>query len=270
MLWFWFYDIQMSRLFVESSLGQTFGTVTPKWGTTIQSPGEEVSISAYETWDRDGDGLFVVSCAGYDRYDTNASGDFEYTSSGEGSSLTIPKFPDLDVKIVWKLSVSVRVTVLAENGAVTGVGSYGLGDVATLQAIPNEGYYFLHWTDLPEGVDPTSDIVRFTVTDKVVATAVFAPFAGHTKYVKPAIDGGNDDTDGNSLATAYATIAYAVAQLGDDGGVVYLADGTYTEVKAADGDRSAVKLLTPVRVVGLSGNRRQTHRNQGPGPPSES
>lgn len=251
---FWFYDIQVSRLFVESSLGQTFGTVTPKWGTTVQSPGEEVAISAYDTWDRDDDGLFVVSCTGYDRYDTNASGDFEYTSSGEGSSLTIPKFPELDVKIVWKLSVSVGVTVSAENGAVTGVGSYGLGDVVTLQAIPNEGYYFLHWTDLPEGVDPTSDIVRFTVTDKVVATAVFAPFAGHTKYVKPAIDGGNDDAEGSSLATAYATIAYAVAQLGDDGGVVYLADGTYTEVKAADGDRSAVKLLTPVRVVGLSGN----------------
>ena len=251
---FWFYDIQVSRLFVESSIGQSFGTVTPVWGTTVQSAGEEVVISAYDTWDRDGDGLFMVACSGYDRYDTNASGDFELTSSGEGSSLTIPEFPERDVKIVWKLNVSVGVNATAENGALTGGRSYGLGEVATLRAIPDDGYYFLHWTDLPAGVDPTSDVIQFTVTDKVTATAVFAPYAGHTKYVKPAIDGGSDDADGNSLATAYATIAYAVAQLGDDGGVVYLADGTYTEVKAADSDRSAVKLLTPVRVIGLSGD----------------
>ena len=39
-----------------------------------------------------------------------------------------------------------KVTVTANNGAVTGAGSYKKGDPVTLQAAANTGYQFVNWT----------------------------------------------------------------------------------------------------------------------------
>lgn len=57
-------------------------------------------------------------------------------------------------------------------GTVTGGGTYCDGDIATLQAIPAEGYRFDHWSN-----GQTSSIIYVTVTSNTVMTAYFSPIS---------------------------------------------------------------------------------------------
>ena len=82
--------------------------------------------------------------------------------------------------------------------------------------------------------------------------AVFSVFAlaacgaDATRYVSLT---GDDTRDGLSLENAKATLAAAIADLGEDGGTVYIADGDYAFTSDTD---TAVTITNPVHVVGLS------------------
>ena len=82
--------------------------------------------------------------------------------------------------------------------------------------------------------------------------AVFSVFAltacgaDATRYVSPT---GDDTRDGLSLEKAKATLAASIADLGEDGGTVYIDDGEYAFTSDTD---TAVTLTNPVHVVGLS------------------
>ncbi len=82
--------------------------------------------------------------------------------------------------------------------------------------------------------------------------AVFSVFAlaacgaDATRYVSPT---GDDTRDGLSLGKAKATLAAAIADLGEDGGTVYIDDGDYAFTSDTD---TAVTITNPVHVVGLS------------------
>ena len=83
--------------------------------------------------------------------------------------------------------------------------------------------------------------------------AVFSVFAltacgaDATRYVSLT---GDDTRDGLSLEKAKATLAAAIADLGEDGGTVYIADGDdYAFTSDTD---TAVTITNPVHVVGLS------------------
>ena len=63
-----------------------------------------------------------------------------------------------------------EIITSAENGTVTGVGTYNYGDVATLTAVANDHYHFVRWsdgnTDNPRVVTVTQDtifVVEFAV-----------------------------------------------------------------------------------------------------------
>ena len=66
------------------------------------------------------------------------------------------------------LTYDVTVTCDPTQGAVTGFGTYNHGDVATLTAIPNEGYRFVGWTD-----GKTDNPRTLVVTQDTTLTALF-------------------------------------------------------------------------------------------------
>ncbi len=42
---------------------------------------------------------------------------------------------------------SYSITLSAENGTVSGAGTYNYGDTISISATPNEGYHFTQWSD---------------------------------------------------------------------------------------------------------------------------
>ena len=84
-----------------------------------------------------------------------------------------------------------------------------------------------------------------------------AQIAGNAKYYSGAADPkvryvattGSDDNNGMLPSTAKETLTAAIADLGEDGGTVYIDDGDYTFT--SDG-KAAVTITTPVKVIGLS------------------
>ena len=75
-----------------------------------------------------------------------------------------------DVTLTAEFAINVyTVTLSAENGTVTGAGEYAHGTEVTLTATPNEGYYFVKWSD-----GETNATRSIIVTSNVTLTAEFA------------------------------------------------------------------------------------------------
>ena len=75
-----------------------------------------------------------------------------------------------NVTLTAEFAINVyKVTLMAENGTVTGAGEYNHGTEITLTATPNTGYHFVKWSD---GVTEATRTI--TVTDNVTLTAEFA------------------------------------------------------------------------------------------------
>ena len=76
---------------------------------------------------------------------------------------------DQDINLTAEFAIEIReIVVVAENGTVTGAGRYEYGTTATLEAIPNEGYHFVGWSD---GVEESTRTID--VTEDVNLIAVF-------------------------------------------------------------------------------------------------
>lgn len=73
--------------------------------------------------------------------------------------------------------------------------------------------------------------------------------AGSGAYRFVSMTGKDSGNDGLTIETAFATITKAVADLGEAGGRVYVAAGTYAEA----GSGSALTIATPVDLVGITG-----------------
>lgn len=252
---FWFYDISLSHILVESSEGVRFGTVSPAWGSSIQTPGRPLACSAYDSLDRDGDGRFVTTCRGYDCYQ-EVDGEWSCLSAGTGHEFAFDEFPDSDVKLVWRMEtvVSAAVTTVG-SGTVSGAGDYAYGSAATFEASPADGYVFRRWTGLPQGVEASGTRIVIPMTNVVSLTAVFEAASSVTRYVATT---GDDGADGSASAP-FASIKRAIADLGANGGIVYVAAGTYSEAPILNDDGSVggtntVVLSTPVQIVGQTGD----------------
>jgi hypothetical protein len=89
-------------------------------------------------------------------------------SDGEITPTRIITVTD-NVTLTAEFEINVyTVTLTAENGTVTGAGEYEHGTEVSLIATPNEGYYFVKWSD---GVkEETRTII---VTDNVTLSAEF-------------------------------------------------------------------------------------------------
>ena len=77
---------------------------------------------------------------------------------------------DITVKgtpIIKTVTATVNNT---QYGSITGGGSYAMGTMATLTAVPNEGYEFVCWNNFE-----TSPTISFLVLDDTTVTATFTP-----------------------------------------------------------------------------------------------
>lgn len=74
---------------------------------------------------------------------------------------------------------------------------------------------------------------------------------GEGAYRFVSVTGDDSVNDGLTIDTAFATITRAVADLGEGGGRVYIAAGTYAEPGNSD---SALTISTPVELLGMTGN----------------
>ena len=88
--------------------------------------------------------------------------------SGAGNDIVVNV-----VKPIRTISVSS-----SEHGNVNGCGTYDLGAVATLTAIPDEGYHFVSWSD-----GNTDNPRSITVNTNITLAASFAPNSYTLKYV---------------------------------------------------------------------------------------
>ena len=61
----------------------------------------------------------------------------------------------------------------AEGGSVSGAGTYSYGQTCVLEAIPNEGYHFVNWTDTDNQVVSTNIAYLFNVYENVAYVANF-------------------------------------------------------------------------------------------------
>ena len=92
------------------------------------------------------------------------------------------------------------VSTDAENGTVTGSGTYADGTKATLTATPNAGYYFVQWSD--GNKDNPREI---TVTDNAAYTAEFAVCQSVEKLLQITIEKGESYIFAGKTLTAAGT-----------------------------------------------------------------
>ena len=92
------------------------------------------------------------------------------------------------------------VSTDAENGTVTGAGTYADGTKATLTATPNAGYYFVQWSD--GNKDNPREI---TVTDNAAYTAEFAVCQSVEKLLQITIEKGESYIFAGKTLTAAGT-----------------------------------------------------------------
>ncbi|HZK25601.1 MAG TPA: InlB B-repeat-containing protein [Oscillospiraceae bacterium] len=94
-----------------------------------------------------------------------------------------------------------KVTVTANNGAVTGAGSYKKGDPVTLQAAANTGYQFVNWTTSSGKVLTTQNPYIFNMPEgNVVLAANFAQLQATKHAVQVSATNGTVKGSGDYAA----------------------------------------------------------------------
>ena len=76
-----------------------------------------------------------------------------------------------DVTLTAEFAIDTHNIVVngSENGTVSGVGTYNYGDTVTLNAIPNEGFHFVQWSN-----GCSQQTLTFIVTEDVTLSAEFS------------------------------------------------------------------------------------------------
>ena len=102
-----------------------------------------------------------------------ADAQYTYTFSGWDNAIAAAT-SDQTYKAQFNTTVNqYTITVNAENGTVTGAGTYDYGTSVTITATPDTGYEFVNWTKA--GVEVSTDAsYTFTVTEDVDLVANFA------------------------------------------------------------------------------------------------
>ena len=102
-----------------------------------------------------------------------ADAQYTYTFSGWDNAIAAAT-SDQTYKAQFNTTVNqYTITVNAENGIVTGAGTYDYGTSVTITATPDTGYEFVNWTKA--GVEVSTDAsYTFTVTEDVDLVANFA------------------------------------------------------------------------------------------------
>lgn len=96
---------------------------------------------------------------------------YHFTQWSDGNTenpRTIVITQDITFTAEFAQNPTYNVTLFADNGTVSGAGTYSQGDTITITAIANEGYKFKEWSD-----GNTDNPRIIVVTEDVKLTAIF-------------------------------------------------------------------------------------------------
>lgn len=251
-----FYRLAGKTSFTVSADPSELGSVVPAYGAGEALTGEPLTFSASETWTSPDDDA-EATCTGYTVYKKTA-GVWTSWLTGASASVTIDSMPEDDVRVEWHFSGRAKVLVREEeNGGASGTGWYDFGSTASVTAQPAEGYRFVGWVNELDGTFSADNPLAVTCRGATYLHPYFVPASSSARFVSTT---GDDERDGHTLAAAKASIKSAVESLGEAGGVVFVAAGSYTEVQGESADMAkgstAVGLSAPVRIVGMTGDPR--------------
>ncbi|MFO7873425.1 MAG: InlB B-repeat-containing protein [Bacteroidales bacterium] len=133
------------------------GTVT---GTGTYQHGETVTLEA-------------LPATGYEFVEWTANG--EWTHSDSEYTFTAEQDRDLTAHFQLKVYAIDAAADPADGGTVTGAGDYAHGQEVTLTAAPEEGYYFVEWTEDDAHVSD-DEIYTFDAEEDRSLTAHFEKF----------------------------------------------------------------------------------------------
>ena len=151
------------------------------------------------------DGAFVSSDILYAKNttDKNSAANWLNVQVVDEKTAYIYQFCPTVAAAVWKVTRDHIVSATAENGSVTGTGTYKDNETATLTATPNDGYRFKNWTK-NGAVVSTENPYSFTVTEDVELVANFdGPFCelilNTNDEAKGAVEGAGFYTQGQTV-----------------------------------------------------------------------
>ena len=141
---------------------------------------------------------------------------YQFVTWGDGNTdnpRTLVVTQDTTLTALFEaLTYNVTVTCDPIHGSVTGSGTYNHGDVATLTAIPNEGFRFVRWSNEVEDNPYT-----FVISDNVTLSAEF----------EAVIPSSLENTNSQSPMSHYQKIIR-------DGQLLILRDGKTYNVMGAE------------------------------------
>lgn len=107
---------------------------------------------------------------------TNSSVNYNtaYSSGGVGIFTNLKDVVVSDFKVT-KLPDCVVTVNSSEEGTVTGAGTYSYGEIVTINAVPEYGYYFGGWYN-GETLVTSNESYSFNVTENVTLTPKYIPF----------------------------------------------------------------------------------------------
>ena len=109
---------------------------------------------------------------------TNQLGGVNFFAGSPEQNLSGTYYLDNFMVSAYPELVTISIFALPSTGGmVSGNGTYNFNDHVTVHAVPNENYYFSHWTKNLETVS-TDATYSFIITDVVKLVAVFKPGQG--------------------------------------------------------------------------------------------
>lgn len=136
---------------------------------------------------------------------------------GKGSSISSNYGIQLELEVEFE-SQECTVTVLAGNagGTVTGGGTYGSGGTITIEAIPDNNYKFVEWSD-----GDVSNPRTVTVFDDITYIAYFKEYIENFIIIEPTKYGANANTSENDSFLNGSSDLYMSETNGSKGTIVF-------------------------------------------------
>lgn len=179
---------------ITTSALPSFGGVSS--GDGIYSSGETVTVSASANQG--------FTFASWTENDTIVSDSADYTFLFENERILVANFEPISFMINLTYNP-------ASSGMVYGAGWYNCGSLATIQAVPAEGFYFSSWKEAGVVVSNSAEYT-FTVSANRLLTAEFIANPCYLYTVSYPTEGGVTAGEGvyacGSTATLSATPSY--------------------------------------------------------------
>lgn len=243
---------------VITGVPNEYGVADPAYGSHAGYVAEqEYTLTAPTTCFANAAETLQAVCTGWKLYSYDNDGkvwvfnEEDPNSQGTGNVCAYVH-PGAPRKLEWQYKLQAKVEVSASGAGTAALAEgtgpwFDLGSAVTLVTAATGDDVFRRWDGVPADAVVSDGMVTFTITEPVAAVACY----GGVRYVST---GGKDSNDGRSDTTPFKTVAKAITDLGTIGGIVYIADGTYSEAKPGVNGQPALRITNDVELVGHVGD----------------